>query len=60
MGGCFLPLGPITATKVFVLETHLMQRDGILQGCADKSVQLFPRSSGKAIAKDKEGNGMKV
>ena len=40
----------------FILLSHFC----ILQGCADKSVQLFPRSSGKAIAKGKEDNGMKV
>ena len=31
-----------------------------IQGWADKSAQLFPRSSSMDIAGNKEGNGMKV
>ena len=44
-----------------VIETlYESDTSQFVQGCADKSVQLFPRSSGKAIAKGKEDNGMKV
>ena len=49
----------LTEFPIFGLE-RLEIKTGDVQGCADKSVQLFPRSSGKAIAKGKEDNGMKV